>query len=93
MHNSCFPLTNIRHLPYDYMDTSALALYFARSGLAKIHLNAYNSQVVSAIVESQFQQLCQAYLRFGAGAGENPAGELSENLQYLALYVYGLLKQ
>lgn len=32
-------------------------------------------------------------MRYGAGAGENPSGELSENLQFLALYVYGLLKQ
>jgi protein transport protein SEC24 len=72
VHNACYPLTNIRHLPYDYIDINALALYYARSGMAKLHLNAFNFQSVSAIVESQFQQLCQAFLRHGAGAGDNP---------------------
>jgi len=36
VHNACIPITNIRHLPYDYMDSTALAFYYARSGLAKI---------------------------------------------------------
>ena len=31
--NSAIPLTNIHHLPYDYLDTSALALYWARSSI------------------------------------------------------------
>ena len=42
VHNSCIPLTNIKHLPYDYMDSTAMALYYTRMGLAKAAMSAHN---------------------------------------------------
>ena len=38
------------------------------------------------------QILCRAYGRLAAGQGSNEVGKLSESLQYLVLYTYGLLK-
>lgn len=31
-------------------------------------------------------------MKYAAGQGDNEPGKISDNLQYLALYVYGLLK-
>jgi protein transport protein SEC24 len=53
VHNACIPLTNIRHLPYDYMDTTALAFFYARSGLEKVKLNAFNFPGVATGIEMQ----------------------------------------
>ena len=53
VHNSCIPLTNIRHLCFDYIDSTAIAFYYARSGLAKISMNAYNFNGVAAGIEMQ----------------------------------------
>jgi protein transport protein SEC24 len=36
VHNACIPLTNIRHLPYDHLDPTAIALYYSRMGLSKV---------------------------------------------------------
>ena len=33
VHNAAVPLTNIPYLPFEYLDTSALALYLARSAI------------------------------------------------------------
>jgi len=48
VHNACIPLTNIRHLPYDYIDPTAIALYYSRMGLSKVQMNAYNFPTVAA---------------------------------------------
>jgi len=40
--NAGVPLTNIHHLPFDYLDTSALALYWARSGIHRAQINQGN---------------------------------------------------
>ena len=37
--NAAVPLTNIHHLPFDYLDTSALALYWARSAIHRAQIN------------------------------------------------------
>jgi protein transport protein SEC24 len=42
VHNACIPLTNIRHLPFDYIDPTAIAFYYARSSLARLSLNSFN---------------------------------------------------
>lgn len=42
IHNSCIPMTNIRHLPYDYMDPTAIAFYLARMSQARLAMNAFN---------------------------------------------------
>jgi len=40
--NAAVPLTNIHSLPFDYLDTSALALYWARSSIARAQINQGN---------------------------------------------------
>ena len=40
--NAAFPLTNIHHLPFDYLDTSALALFWARSSINRAMINSGN---------------------------------------------------
>lgn len=51
VHNAAIPLTNIHYLPYEYIDTSALALYYARSSLHRTSLNQGNfSSVQSQLV-------------------------------------------
>lgn len=40
--NAAFPLTNIHHLPFDYLDTSALALFWARSTINRAMINSGN---------------------------------------------------
>ena len=42
VHNAAIPLTNITNLPYDYLDTSALTLYWARAAMARSLLNQGN---------------------------------------------------
>jgi protein transport protein SEC24 len=42
VHNAAIPLTNIATLPFDYLDTSALALYWARSAIARSQINQGN---------------------------------------------------
>lgn len=37
--NAAVPLTNIHHLPFDYLDTSALALYLARNAIHRSQIN------------------------------------------------------
>lgn len=60
------------------MDTTALAFYYARSGLAKIQLNAFNFPGVAAGVEMSLQVLCRQFLRYGAGQGDNEPGKISD---------------
>jgi hypothetical protein len=33
VHNACYPLTNIKHLPFDYMDTTAVVAFWSRSAI------------------------------------------------------------
>lgn len=39
VHNAAIPLTNIPNLPFDYLDTSALALFWARLAIARSTIN------------------------------------------------------
>ena len=93
VHNAAIPLTNIPNLPFEYLDTSALALYWARSAIARSLLNQGNFVSVQNQLLLQLQSICRAQARAAQMAGQNqPIGELPEILSYLALYVYGLLK-
>lgn len=60
VHNAAIPLTNISNLPFDYMDTSAIALYWARSALARASINQGNFQSVQTQLYLQLQNLCRA---------------------------------
>ena len=42
VHNAAIPLTNIPNLPFDYLDTSALTLYWARMAIARSLINNGN---------------------------------------------------
>ncbi len=42
VHNAAVPLTNIPYLPFEYLDTSAMALYLARSSIARLSMNQSN---------------------------------------------------
>ena len=39
VHNACYPLTNIKHLPFDYIDTTAIAAFWSRHSIARLQLN------------------------------------------------------
>lgn len=63
VHNSAIPLTNIHHLPYDYMDNSALALYWARSAIARQQINQGNFQSLQSQILLQLQNICRSQAR------------------------------
>ena len=42
VHNAAIPLTNIPYLPFEYLDSSALALYFARCYISRLSLTQNN---------------------------------------------------
>lgn len=92
MHNACYPLTNIRHLPFEYIDTLAVSCFWARNAIQRCQQNQFNFQSCQQSLEMQLKVLCQAYLRIAAGHGNCEAGKLSDDMQYLILYTYGLLK-
>ena len=39
VHNIAVPLTNMKHLPFEYLDVTATALYFARLALSRLATN------------------------------------------------------
>jgi len=60
VHNAAIPLTNIHHLPFEFMDTSALALYWARSAIARSQINAGNFASLQSQIVLQLQNICRA---------------------------------
>jgi protein transport protein SEC24 len=36
VHNMAVPLTNMKHLPFEFMDVNATTLYFARMALSRV---------------------------------------------------------
>ena len=42
VHNAAIPLTNMANLAFEYMDTSAIALFWARSAIARSSVNQGN---------------------------------------------------
>lgn len=59
VHNLAIPLTNMKHLPFEYMDINAISLYFARMALNRMTTNL-NMQVVRGVVEMHISNLCRA---------------------------------
>jgi len=39
VHNLAIPMTNMKHLPFEYMDINAIALYFARLAINRMTTN------------------------------------------------------
>lgn len=39
VHNIAVPLTNMKHLPFEYIDVTATAHYFARVALSRMNTN------------------------------------------------------
>lgn len=39
VHNYAVPLTNMKHLPFDYIDVNATTHYFARAALNIVSIN------------------------------------------------------
>jgi hypothetical protein len=60
VHNACYPLTNIKNLPFDYIDSNAIAFYFTRMASQRLTLNVYNFNSTIASVELSLQALCRA---------------------------------
>ncbi len=48
VHNASYPLTNIRHLLFDYIDPSAVAAFWARKSLARLSINQFNFSTTTA---------------------------------------------
>lgn len=76
------------------MDTSALSLFFARSALSRLSLNQSNFTSTQTTIELILTTINRAQARYAAQNPDNynTPGELPETLEYLALYVFGLLK-
>jgi protein transport protein SEC24 len=60
VHNAAVPLTNQAHLVFDYMDTSALALYYARAAIARSGINQGNFASIQNQLLLSLQNLCRA---------------------------------
>ena len=69
VHNSAVPLTNQSNLVFDYMDTSAIALYYARAAIARSGLNNGNFASVQNNLLLNLQYLCRAQARAAQQAG------------------------
>ena len=80
VHNAAIPLTNIPYLPFDYLDTSALALYLARSAVNRLALNQSNFASVQSQVELILTVMNRAQARFASSNPDNynVPGELPE---------------
>ena len=70
VHNAAIPLTNIPNLPFDYLDTSALALFWARLAIARSTINQGNFASVQTQLELQMQSLSRAQVKAAQMAGQ-----------------------
>jgi hypothetical protein len=66
VHNAAIPLTNIKTQPFEFIDTSALALFWARSSMTRLQMNSFNFQSVQTQLEMALQVLCRAYARINS---------------------------
>jgi len=81
VHNAAIPLTNIPNLPFEYLDTSAIALFWARVAIARSSINQGNFSSVQTQLELQLQSLCRAQAKAAQMVGQQQTpGELPENL-------------
>jgi protein transport protein SEC24 len=89
VHNIAVPLTNLKHLPYEHMDVTALVHYWSRIALRRQSTNL-NFQVCRSTIEMYLTNLCRAFLKAQSTNLTKP--QLPDQFQYLAMYVLGLLK-
>eukprot|EP00347_Sterkiella_histriomuscorum_P022014 403331985 len=87
VHNIAVPLTNMKHLPFEYIDVNATTHYFARAALNILQTNL-NFTVCRGMIEMNLTKLCRSMLK----SQQSIKQSLPDNLQYLVLYVLGLLK-
>ena len=59
VHNLAIPLTNMKHMPFEYVDINAITLFFARMALNRMSTNL-NLQVVRGVLEMHISNLCRA---------------------------------
>lgn len=88
VHNMAVPLTNMKHLPFEYLDVTATAHYLARLALSRLTTNV-NFQVCRSTIEMYLTNLCRSMLKSQSNLSNR---QLPENIQYLIMYVLGLLK-
>jgi protein transport protein SEC24 len=62
VHNMAVPLTNMKHLPFEYLDVTATAHYFARVALSRMNTNV-NFQICRSTVEMNLTNLCRSLLK------------------------------
>ena len=97
VHNAAIPLTNIPTLPFEYLDTSAAALFYARSALQRLTVNEGNFMSIQSQLDQNLRAIIAAHakaksLQSGSRGHQGAQQELSETLQYLQLYMRGMLR-
>ncbi len=88
MHNMAVPLTNMKHLPFEHLDITATAFYLTRVALSRLNTNV-NFQVCRSTLEMQLTNMCRSLLK---SQSQLTKAQLPDNIQYLVMYVLGLLK-
>jgi len=59
VHNLAIPLTNVKHLCYEFLDVNATCHYFARVALSRLMTNV-NFSVTKGMVEMYLSNLCRS---------------------------------
>jgi protein transport protein SEC24 len=88
VHNIAVPLTNLKHLPYEHMDVTALVHFWSRIALRRQSTNL-NFQVCRSTIEMYLTNMCRAFLKSQSNLNK---AQLPDQFQYLVMYVLGLLK-
>jgi len=79
----------MKHLPYEYLDVTAVAAFLSRLAIHRQSTNL-NFQVTRSTIEMYLTNIVRAYAKSHSNLNKQ---QLPENLQYLVMYVLGLLKQ
>jgi len=59
VHNLAIPLTNTKHLPFEFLDINAMSHYFARMALNRLATNV-NFTVTKGMLEMNLSNLCRS---------------------------------
>lgn len=62
VHNLAVPLTNMKHLPFEHIDITALAHHFTRVALSRLTTNV-NFTVCRGVIEMHLTNLCKALFK------------------------------
>jgi len=77
----------MKHLPFDQLDVTATTHFFVRVALNRMQTNL-NFTVVKGVLEMHLTNLCRSMLK----SQQSIKQSLPDNLQYLVMYVLGVLK-